>query len=101
MLNSDTLKVIASGKLGKKKIQNKRDQPVTFPVTFDYAAFNMSDATWNDMYNACQYPFTGVQRGDLKFRLEIKQHIVGMVKTPVSTSLLGGITCPFDIDKSV
>lgn len=88
-------KIIAQGNKKSFTVQNKKDQPVVFPIQFSYVAFNTSDTTWSDMYNACQFQFTGVQRADLKWTVEIRQGIVGMVTKPVSTDSFTGVNCPF------
>lgn len=96
-----TSELIATGSLGSYKMPHAKDIPVRFPVTFKYSALNTSDPTWVNMYQACRFPVPGVERADLKFRLEIQQYIVGMVTHPyISTTILGA-ACPFNISNSV
>lgn len=95
VIDQDTGNVIAHGSLGNYKMKKGKNIPVRFPVTFSYAAVNASDQTWVNMYDACKYQFQGQTRGDLKFRLEVKQSIIGMVTKPVSQDSLLGIACPF------
>jgi hypothetical protein len=97
VLDIDTGVVIANGKLGSYKLKKGKNLPVVFPVTFAYAAINGTDPTWSNMYNACKFQFQGQEKPSLKFRLEVKQFIVGMVPKPISTSSLLGITCPFEL----
>ncbi|TXT15757.1 hypothetical protein VHUM_00260 [Vanrija humicola] len=91
-----TSKIIAQGNKKSFSVKNKKDQPVVFPISFKYVAFNTSDPTWSDMYDACQYQFNGVKRADLKWTVEIRQGIVGLVNKPVSTDSFTGIDCPFE-----
>lgn len=98
VLDIDTGVVIANGKLGKYTLKKGKDLPVVFPVTFSYAAINGTDPTWSNMYNACKHVFPGQElRPSMKFRLEVKQFIIGMVPKPISTAALLGITCPFEL----
>ncbi|BEJ16747.1 hypothetical protein CspHIS471_0601480 [Cutaneotrichosporon sp. HIS471] len=97
ILDIDTGVVIANGKLGKYTLQKGKNVPVAFPVTFSYAAINGTDPTWSNMYNACKHLFPGQERSSMKFRVEVKQFIVGMIPNPISTASLLGITCPFEL----
>ncbi|KAL1413307.1 hypothetical protein Q8F55_001063 [Vanrija albida] len=88
-------KIIAQGNKKSFTVQNKKDQPVVFPIHFQYIGINTSDTTWAAMYDACQFQFNGVERADLKWTVEVRQSIIGMVTKPVSTDSFTGVKCPF------
>lgn len=96
----ETMKKIATGNLGKYKMAKGNANAVRFPINFAYEAVNTSDTTWTDMYNACQYPFSGVVRATLNFRVEIVQSIVGLVGHPMSVDSITGVTCPFQFSSA-
>jgi hypothetical protein len=58
----NTNKVIATGDLGKHKVNRGANQPIILPVTFSYSALNTSDQTWLDMYSACGHLWPGTAR---------------------------------------
>lgn len=101
VLDLSTNVVIAKGNLGKYNMGHKKDVPVKFPVTFSYVGVNTTDATWSNMYSACQHQWNGVNRTALTFRLEVKQSIIGMVNKPVSQDNIVGVACPFEAGKDV
>lgn len=58
----DTNKVIATGDLGKKKVDKGENVPVILPITFSYSALNATDPTWLHIYDACGHLWPGVER---------------------------------------
>lgn len=58
----DTNKIIATGDLGKQKVNHAVNQPVILPVTFSYSALNTSDPTWVHIYQACGHLWPGTVR---------------------------------------
>jgi len=101
LFDGATSNLIATGNLGHYTIPHGSNIPIKFPVKFAYSALNTTDATWMNMYNACKFPWPGVERQALNWRLEIKQHIVGMVPKPtIATSILGP-ACPFNMTQDV
>lgn len=58
----ETNKVIATGDLGKHKVDNAVNQPIILPVTFSYSAINVTDPTWVHIYDACGHLWPGVVR---------------------------------------
>ncbi|KAL7423410.1 hypothetical protein Q5752_000990 [Cryptotrichosporon argae] len=92
-----TMMAIATGDLGNYKMPHGSSVAVVFPVTFSYSAANDSDTTWLDMYDACGHEWTGTTRPDLKFRLEIRQSIIGMATHATTETQITDVTCPFEL----
>lgn len=101
VLDLRTSKVIARGTLERRTLDHKSNIPIFFPVTFEYAAVNTSDATWDYMYKACQHRWNGVQRGDIELRVEVKQSIIGVVGHPISASSVHSVPCPAELGEQV
>lgn len=101
VLDLSTNVVVAKGHLGKYNVGHKRDVAVRFPVKFSYVGVNTTDATWQNMYNACRFIDPGVNRSTISFRLEVKQSIVGLVTKAVSQDNIVGVPCPFQAGKDV
>lgn len=97
VLDLRTSKVIAKGTLERRTLPHTANQPIRFPVTFEYAAVNTSDATWDYMYKACQHRWPGVERGDIELRVEVKQSIIGVVGHPISASTVHSVPCPAEL----
>jgi len=53
--------------------------------------------TGNHVYDACGHLWPGTVRPDLKFRLELKMSIVGLVKQTYSQTQISDVTCPFEL----
>mgnify|MGYP006876493215 CR=1 FL=1 len=49
------------------------------------------------MYDACGHLWPGTTRPDLKFRLELRMSIVGLVTKPFSQTQISDVTCPFEL----
>ncbi|KAL0249839.1 hypothetical protein I308_103141 [Cryptococcus tetragattii IND107] len=97
LYDETTNKKIATGDWGNHIMQHKTQQAVVLPVTFAYSAINTSDTTWNDWYNACGHIWPGTVRSDLKLKLLLKMSIVGLTKKPLTSTLISGVTCPFEL----
>ncbi|ORY35457.1 hypothetical protein BCR39DRAFT_461648, partial [Naematelia encephala] len=97
LFDLDTQKIIATGNSGNHKMARGTSEPVVLPVEFSYSAVNTSDTTWNDVYTACGHLWPGTIRPDLKFRLEVKMHIIGLVTKPVSETQISDVACPFEL----
>lgn len=97
VLDLRTSKVIARGSLARRTLKHEANLPIRFPVTFEYAAVNTSDPTWDYMYKACQHRWPGIERGDIELRVEVKQSIVGVVGHPISASSVHSVPCPAEL----
>jgi len=97
LFDLDNDKAIATGAYGNHIIAKKANQAVVLPVQFSYSALNASDPTWNDMYSACGHDWPGTVRPDLKFRLELRMSIIGLVSHPFSETQISGVACPFEL----
>ena len=52
------------------------------------------------MYDSCGHIWTGTVRPDLKFRLELKMDIVGLVSKPFSQTQISNVPCPFELPEN-
>ncbi|KAF8512649.1 hypothetical protein BU17DRAFT_96032 [Hysterangium stoloniferum] len=100
VFDSDTNHRIAQGDVSGQTFPPKTFNTFQFPLTFNYTAFNSSDQTWNDVYNACRNTQTvpvGETRPPLKLRIVLDLSIAGLPSNPTAGTAINDAACPFEL----
>jgi len=103
VFDSDTDRKVAQGDVSAQTFPAKAFNTFKFPLTFNYTAFNTSDQTWNDVYNACintQNVPAGQTRPPLKLRVVLDLSIAGLPSHPNAGTAIDDAACPFELPES-